>query len=73
LPDCDGVEVELGLGFGAVVGLVVAVADISVAVAPEPDIIELLYLELLFCLLEGFRQVATRDIDASCLESGVYR
>jgi hypothetical protein len=65
LPDCDGVKVELGLGFGAVLGPVVAVGDIPVAVAPETDIVEILDLELLLCLVEGVGQVATRDIDTS--------
>lgn len=62
VPDLQRVEPELGLGLGAVVGLIAVVGgDVSFTVAPETNGIEVLDVVLFFDFLERSGKIAIRN------------
>ena len=63
-PDFEGVEVVSGLGLGAGGGLERVVGgDVTRAVAPETDSVEVLEVHLVRSILHEFVQVGAGDID----------
>lgn len=72
-PDFEGVEVESGLGLGARRGVVfVARGDISVAVAPEANGVEISEVQLVGSLVHDGGQVGVGNIDTGIAEKRGY-
>lgn len=68
-PDFEGVEVESGLGLGAGRGVVfVAAGDVSIAVAPETDGVEIGEIQLVGSLVHDGGQVVAGGIDTGIAE-----
>lgn len=66
-PDLHRVEPELGLWFGTEGRLEVVVLDISVAIAPEADGVEILEVGCFLGFFEGLGQLLVRRADAVLL------
>ena len=69
-PDIEGVEIERGLGLGAEAGLVVVAGDISRAVTPDTNRVEILEVQLRRGLVHDGIHVLIREVDAGFTGDG---